>query len=261
MATVYYTPTHTNFHVSPVNPMYTESSPAYILFNDPEPFLTYFTKVRGKDDVFLKCPGFTEYVKHAYIITAPCNIELQFNGTNVDIIQPSSKDAPELYRMFATHLVNRTAEQPPGSKPLISIPPCYNFYSDESVIMEMLPAFMINSAAKHLIVPGAFDIGKWIRPIDFTFENLESEGKILFRKGEALCAVRFVTGDGSKVELERIIEDRDLMNVIRSTSIMRTIAPRQSLAERYRSAEKYVKAFLQRKHPKNKGKCPFGFKR
>lgn len=263
MATVYYTPTHQGIYVNPVNPTYTEPSGLYLLNNDPEPFLSFLIRNRGKDDVFVKCPGFTDYLKQAYVITSPFDIEISFSkGLNTpEFIQPNAKTNPDLFRCYSTFLINRTLEQPKGSNPLLSLPPAYTFYSNESVMMEMLPPFMFKSASKFLNVPGTYDIGKWIRPIDFTVEINNPEENFIIKKGEPLFVVRFIAADGSRVELERIIEDRDLINVVKSIAATKNLAPKQGLAERYRSAEKYLKAYFKKIGilKEKKSKCPFGF--
>lgn len=264
MATVYYTPTHHGIYVNPVNPSFTEPSGLYLLQNDPEPFITFMVKQRGKDDVFTKCPGFAEYLKHAYVITAPFDVEISFSKglTSPEFIQPNVRSNPDLYRVYSTFLVNRTLEQPKGANPLLSIPPAYTFYSNESVMMEMLPPFMFKSGSKFLTVPGTYDIGKWIRPIDFTVEINNPEENFIIKKGEPLFVVRFVATDGSRIELERIIEDKDLINVVKSIAATKNLAPKQGLPERYRSAEQYIKAYFKKigiLKDKKKSKCPFGF--
>ena len=263
MATVYYTPTHQGIYVNPVNPTYTEPSGLYLLFNDPEPFIPFLVKTRGKDDVFVRCPGFTEFFKGAYVITAPFDMEISFNKGNAypEFITPNVRSNPDLFRVYSTFLINRTLEQPKDSKPLLSLPPSYTFFSNESVMMEMLPPFMMPNSSKFLTVPGVYDIGKWIRPIDFTVEVNNPGENFIIKKGEPLFVVRFTSSDGSKVELERIIEDKDLINVVKSIAATKQLLPKQGLAERYRSAEQYLKAYFKKIgiYKEKKSKCPFCF--
>lgn len=263
MAIVYYTPTQQGIYVNSVNPNYTEHSGLYLLFNDPEPYIPFLVKMRGKDDVFVKCPGFTDYFKQAYIISSPFDIEISFSKGSAypEFIQPNVRNNPDLFRVYSNFLINRTLEQPKGAKPLLSLPPSYLFYSNESVMMEMLPPFMMPNSYKFLNVPGEYNIGKWIRPIDFTIEINNPNENLIIKKGEPLFVVKFTASDGSKVKLERIIEDKELVNVVKSVAATKQLLPKQGLAERYRSAEQYLKAYFKRIgiYKEKKSKCPFGF--
>lgn len=262
MSKVYFSPYYT---FSDVKDKTTFNDIANVTFLDPVPYISHLVKVRGKDDVFLKCPAVIEYLKNCFVILSPFDIELEFDHTRVRIVNPSQIDNPDLFKFISGYKINRTLEQPAGALPLLSLSPMYTFYSVDDVQLEILPPILFNTASKYNIVPGKLDINKWIRPLDWTFEIFNPNENLIIKRKDPLFVIRFTNTDNSKIKLERSFSNKDLFEFSRATSLSRTLVPNLSLKERYAMAASYVKSFLKKHHPKEfkekEKKCPFNHER
>lgn len=79
----------------------------------------------------------------------------------------------------------------------------YLFVSEKPLTMNVWPSFFddnsFNEAA--ILIPGKFDIGRWVRPVEFSFNLRKSVDKVQIKKGDAYCYVNFETDE--KVTLKR----------------------------------------------------------
>jgi hypothetical protein len=76
--------------------------------------------------------------------------------------------------------------------PLLGIDWLLTFQSDESTMIQLLPAFFHYNdfTEKTTIIPGEFDISKWTRSVEIAFEVKTPKAKIEIKKGGWLQANR-----------------------------------------------------------------------
>lgn len=238
---------------------------ANVTFLDPVPYIPYMIKTRGKEDVFIKCPAVTEHMRNCYVILAPFDLEIEFDNTRLRVVTPSLSTNSGAYNFINGYKVNRTLEQPKGSLPLLSLPPMYTFYSLDNVQIELLPPLMFSTAAKFNVLPGKFNINKWIRPVDWTFEVFNPSQNLIIKRKDPLFVIRFITENNSKVELERVFCTDDLYNISKCTAISRNLVPNLSLKERYNMATSYIRSFFKKHHheelKQKEKKCPMDIER
>jgi hypothetical protein len=224
-----------------------------ILFAEPESLYKHIQKTR-KNTPHIKCPAFLDFIKNTYVIKSPFDYTLRidkFNGTiQVDGL------LPEIAKTF---VLNRGGmDGVPRDIPYtLSMPPVYLFYSNDDVLIEYTHPYMeTNSSISNLIaVPGTFNISKWIRGGDCTYEVKNDREIIRVKKDDPLLYIKFRPADDSKVELERVKMTEELSNAIRSCTLVKNHSKNLALKTLYKMAESFIKTLSFRQ----KKKCPFGF--
>jgi hypothetical protein len=179
-----------------------------------------------KSSEVLICPAVHEYFKNTFLIRSPVDIEFQ-HDLSTNTLRTTSK-----------YVVSR----PFKDRDILTFPIRYMFVSDSSVTFESIPAFMHNTEAqtKLRMIPGSFDIGKWIRPVDFTAQSLTSD-VIKIKQGDPLYYVRFMTDE--KVELEHITDPariEKIHKVMLQCTGYKFKCPGNSLKSLYKIAENWI---------------------
>ncbi len=224
------------------------------VYGEPVPFMKYFVEQRGKEDAFVGCPAVLEFYKNMYVIQAPFKFTVEY--TNKPVFSNTQHPAAQDVLKYTT--IDRVLEQPKGSKPLLSLVPFYIFYANEDVNMELHELYFTPPGHNFSNIPGTFNIGKWIRPMDWTFEIKDPSKPISIERGDALLLVKFVPKDGSKVELVRVLEDDDLTRAVRTCTSIKYFIPKLTFRKMYEIAEPVLKLLRLKKHPvKEQPKCPF----
>lgn len=199
-----------------------------------------------KGTTYLKCPAHTDFLKNTLVFCAPFDLSLQIE------IDPHT----ELVKIYCENISQEVFEQIvdtrflyPNEKgknpyPLLGIDWLYVFACEESLMMQVFPAFMHKNdfTEKTTVIPGEYDIGKWTRPVEVVFEIRSNREKIQIKKGDAISYVKFLTDDSIKlvnidVPWPAISECNDIVKADN----------RRPLKERYASLEK-IRA----------NKCPYG---
>ena len=86
------------------------------------------------------------------------------------------------------------------------MPPHLLFWSDSSVLIESFPALFDTESQvgqKIKTIPGIFNIGKWYRSVDFTFEALTSNLPVIIKRGDPLFCIRLTPDKKDKIILEQ----------------------------------------------------------
>jgi hypothetical protein len=214
---------------------------------EPEPVLPYIIKNREVPDPtnsYTSCPAFLDYYKNVYLVRSPVNIEIVYDqNTNGLAIHPQKQD---FYDKFIKHRGDPKTKQSPF---LMSFLIYYLFITDESCIIEQLPVtFHDNSVASKIrVISAAFDIGKWFRPIEFSFEFLNKDEPLIIKRGDPLYYVRFIPSNGGKVRLEKKLIPDEVSRTVKSCTSLKFGLPRQSLKTLYKLAERIKPAF-NKKH-------------
>lgn len=221
-----------------------------ILFSEPESLFKHLQKTRD-GSLHMKCPAFVDFVKNTYVIKSPIDIEI-FSDRKEKSMQVGG-----IIEKLGKFVVNRIDDVGEGCPLAISLPPAYIFYSNDDIEIETLHAFMeINDSLSNvMLVPGTFNISKWIRSIDFTVEIKNENEPVKIKKGDVLFYVKFKTKDDSKVELERVAHTEELKYVAKACFSVKQHIRNVPLKTLYKMAESFLTTLTFRK-PK---KCPFGF--
>ena len=228
MTTVYWCPALNTYHNT------TPHDSAELFFQQPDSlFKAIASEYAGAE--FLECYAVQDFCKNTYVVRAPFDITYTFDkATGVLSID----------RLGQTFFNSFCAARTDGS---IETAPAYLFYAKESVKIETLPMFLLKSPVADAVhyIPGQFDIGRWIRPIVWSFFLKNPDAPLVVRRGEPLFLVRFTPADGSKVEFERVEHDSKLVKVVNACTSAKHYVPKIPLRKLYDMADGYIKHFLK----------------
>lgn len=193
------------------------------------------------DSNFLVCPGNNDYMKNVFVIRSPIDVTLDINTQHKTVTNCNL--SPDV---AANVLVIRS--NPNIDKYLtVSLRFSYLFMSKEPIVLEELSPFFEHDFCNDFnIIPGEFNIGKWIRPIDIAFEVHTDVSRLEIKRGDPLCYLRFRAPDNGTVKLVRVERNDEIMSVARKTLNMKHMLPGKSLDENYGLMEKTVKKFWPR---------------
>ena len=212
-----------------------------ILFEEPKPLMKELL-TKYKDSRALKCPALQAYCKNTFVITAPMDATVRLSqvGSAFSMAVDGYGWTQDLYDSVCT-------VREDGS---ISISPVYVFYAKESVEMEVLPVFLLDSPSLEntLFIAGSYDIGKWIRPIDFSFYAKDNSKPINIKRGDPLFFVRFKTKEDEKITLERVEQSQELLTMIAACIKVKYKVKNISLSDLYKLAKSYIDLFLKGKN-------------
>ena len=218
------------------------------VFFQPINLLADLIKTRTNSTRYLKCPAFQDYYKNTFIIKSPVDIKLNINkdGENFHINSPNNTQ--EFFDRFihVRHDENKLYLT-------LSIQIQYVFISKDSVMVEVLPTNFHNTSFRGNInlIGGTFDISKWYRPVDFTFEVIDGCNTIDIKRGDPLMYVRFNTNN--KVKLEEQEYNEELIQTVNACLDTKYYKPNNTMQENYNIAEKVINKI---KNKLFKG-CPF----
>ena len=218
-----------------------------ILFEEPKLFLPQLLAERNYVP-YSKCPSFIDNCKNLFVVRCPYDMKFSFDANRKQII--SSLDQ-QTYSSFVAHwLDNKTPKDPF----IITVPPSYVFYTEKDVQIEVISSFLLKDTSKNYsIINGEFNIGKWIRPINFTFETFDNH--IEFKYGQPLFFIKFKTLDNSKISFERVEYDNEIEKAMSACINVKKHLKNLSLNVLYEKGKSFVDLFKKSKTKK----CPFGF--
>lgn len=236
MTTVYWTPA-----TNTANRIDGHAYEANILFTEPIPAMKMIADTYVGYD-FVRCPAITAFFKNTFVVTAPMDAVITVG------IQNNSPYAHIDGHGWTQDFFDCFCEvRTDGS---ITIPPAYIFYAKESVEMEVLPVCLLDSPSVEntLLITGSFDIGKWVRSVDFTFIAKDKTKKVFIKRGDPLFFIRFKPKQEDKVVLERTRNDEQLTETFNSCTRFKNRVKNVPLPELYRLAKSHIDLFLKRKN-------------
>ena len=157
----------------------------------PEPVLSYYYK--GNAAHFMKCPSWKAALQNVFAIRSPIDVELTYDRSDpankrMNVIHPE-----KAHKEMRSELLNpRFGENSPGSREVMSLNSTpYVFYSDASVVMELLPPFMEWDNPNNVRVnAGQFNIGKWRRSVEYAVELQHSKGVFRLKRGDVMFYIK-----------------------------------------------------------------------
>jgi len=218
-----------------------------LIDKDYYPFVSLAKEVNKtrKGEVFLKCPANTDFLKNTFGLVAPHDLTIEINidndgGTNIRC-ENISQDV--FNKLIDTRFLEKE-EKGSSPYPLVGIDWLCTFTSDESIMLQLLPAFLHHNdfTIKTSMIPGQYDIGKWVRPVELVFEFKSLSEKIVIKKGDIIAYFKFYTDTPIKLE-EQPIPWNDTMICV---GIRKN--------DRWRPLKERYKAFAEAKCPYNPNK-------
>lgn len=212
------------------------------LFVPPKPILSILSTERN-GTIYLKCPALKEVLKNEYVITAPFDLNITFNKDTRDVF--IDRFGQKFYDEF---FVNRSNDSPPENPFMLSMPPAYMFYSHDDVSIELKDvSLLVSTSTSNLkVIPGGYNISKWIRPVEFAVEVIDATKPIQMCIGDPLFSVKFVTPNNIPVKLTRVERTLELKEKSVACTQIKSFVPNLKLPQLYKMAESYLSLLLKK---------------
>jgi len=210
------------------------------LIAEPKHFYPALRKKR-EGAHYLKCPAIAEQFKNSFIIYCPFDLVLTFDKENKNIT--TDRYGQDFYDSF---IVNRSARDnySPANPMLFSILLSYAFFSHDDTEIEVrdVPLLTSESTKNIKIIPGKFNISKWLRPIEFAVEVIDDTKPVVLKAGDPLYMVTFITKNSVPVKLTRRFDSPEVKSVLFALTSIKAMRPGLSLKECYETGENLVGA-------------------
>jgi hypothetical protein len=166
------------------------------------------------------CKSLQKLTKNMYVLTAPFDATAVLSG-NFDNSFITSNDS----------LWNNRVGSMSG---MYSIDYDFSwiFFSEEPVFIRQTPPYFHNTAVNKsgYVTSGSFEIDKWFRPINVTFNLWEGNNKISVIKGEPLFYADFQTENNRPVILKQFELTQELYDYCyQATILIKPFIPLESL--------------------------------
>ncbi len=213
-----------------------------LMDDDYEPFslLTRDIVSSRKNATFLKCPAHTDFLKNTFVFKAPFDITFDIN-----VVQEGESIVycENLSQEIFDHMIDlrflHDSERGISQYPLIGIDFLNTLRCDESLLLQVFPAFMHYNdfTSKVTVIPGEFDISKWTRPVELVFEVKNRNTRIEIKKGDAISYFKFNSDELVKLEKESVPwDDIYVCNQIRNSKEYRPLKERYQEFANYRES-------------------------
>ncbi len=153
-------------------------------FDNPSPAIKHFPKTSGSN--VNKCPAMIDYHKNTYALKFPISYNLTIAADGEVLTGDHTKEILEYL------LTIRSQDEKLYSLNFNSL-----FVSDEPCEIEVFtPTTVKNSFIKNtFLVPGLYDIGQWIRPLECAFFVDKEGAKLDINEGDVWAYIRFKTDE------------------------------------------------------------------
>jgi hypothetical protein len=200
---------------------------------EPEPLMQSLTPMRNPDadpkNSWFACPAAKASINNTFIIRNPHHLNFNFNEDGTSYY-PNGTDTTGWAKTRTAALTGALT---------IDITMSVVLFSSESLEATTTPPYMHapeNSLYGHY-VPGTYDIGSWLRPIDFSFQLWPGVRSYVAAQGEPMLYVKFHTKE--KVNLVRFDLTREIYDIGSHCVGYKQENPKTPLAELYKGFEEH----------------------
>lgn len=155
-----------------------------------------------KGVTFMRCPAVTDSFRNTWVLNSPMDLNIDIDVTEeYSNVYCDNVDQEFFNLMVDIRFLNKS-EAGISPYPLIGIDFLNTFTCDKSLMLQTLPSFLHYNdfTQKATVVPGEYDISKWVRPVELVFEVKNKQERISIKKGDALCYFRFLSDDIVKLQ-------------------------------------------------------------
>lgn len=197
-----------------------------LLYKDPQPLLPDLLPQRGTENPhdFFACPAFHRHAANTFVIRSTVEASIGIRPDGFMPLDERSKITAQLFSyMHPTRRGFRT----------ILFDHRMLFFSEQPLILASYPAFLHRSEVQEKLtyIPGAYDISRWIRPLQGTYEAPETLDTLRIREDDPLYYVKFETTE--KVRLRRFQVTPELHGIVHGCVHYKLFRPKSSLEKVY----------------------------
>lgn len=219
------------------DPKYSDSSQwKELVYFEPTASWPIILEERRSAD-YTMCPAVSDYFNNIFIIRCPYDVTISYDRATDRYT--TDRLGQEWYaQTFNPRFPIEKDRQIVGACVTLRIN--YLFVADQDVEIETMDVPVLSTPLTRNIklIPGRMNIHRWVRPVDFTFEIQDLDVPLVFKRGDPLFAVRFMTPD--RVKLTNVNYTPELQNVAEACLASKNFVPRKSLKYRYEMAKRFL---------------------
>lgn len=210
---------------------------AELMALEPVPLLKYLLEART-NAAYLKCYSVLDVCKNTFVVLSPYDLTIRVDKANNFVT----------VQEFATYYYNRMClnRGPTDRGHLLSMPPELVFFSKQDVVAEVMPTQLIDLPKNTAFISGRYNISKWVRPLNWTFELVNEADAVSVKRGDPLFVIRFTTKNDATVRLEQVPFSDELHKTMVACTQVKRLMPKMSLSKLYSMAELYINRFLRK---------------
>lgn len=180
--------------------------------NDSVPFLFFeepcslFKEITKTKTTYKSCPSIKSYTEKTFMLTFPIDYNLKIDVEN-EYVYTDYYD-----QEFFENFVNiRSLEER-----LFSFQCQFLFVSESSLKIDLTGAYYSdNSFTRNTtFIPGEFDIGNWVRPVECAFHLRKKVENLEIKRGDPFAYIKFNTDE--PINLIKFRITRDMMDMLGS---------------------------------------------
>jgi hypothetical protein len=199
-----------------------------ILYAEPQPLLKELVGERGSDNPhdFFACPAFHKHSANTFVVRSTVDAHVGIRPEGFVALDEQSKTTGQMFSfMHPTRKGFRT----------VLFDHRMLFFCDRPLTLATYPAYMHRTEAQTQLcyVPAAYDISRWLRPLQGTYEVPETVPSVRIRQDDPLYYVKFETTE--KVRLRRFQTTPELLGITHGCVHYKLFRPRSSLEKVYAS--------------------------
>ena len=197
-----------------------------MLYREPQLLLQELVPDRGPDNPhdFFACPAFHLHMANTFVVRSTVDAHVGIVPEGFTALDERSKFTGQMFSyMHPTRKGFRT----------ILFDHRMLFFAEGPVTLATYPAFMHRGEvqAKLDYVPAAYDISKWLRPLQGTYEVREEVQSLRIRQDDPLYYVKFETTE--KIRLRRFQMTQELHGLAHGCVHYKLFRPQSSLSKVY----------------------------
>jgi len=206
-------------------------------FAEPQHFYPLLLTERAEAS-YLRCPALSNTLKNSFVIIAPFDLTLVYDQETGAV--STDRYGQNFYDDFITVRPSVNKNLPI----LLSISFCYLFFADESIEVQVsdVPLLCPESTRNVRVIPGRFNISKWLRPLEYAIEIIDNTKPVTIKAGDPLFMITFITPNTLPVKLTRKVETPEIGTAIAAFTNLKEIRPNLKLSECYDLASSYIGA-------------------
>jgi len=152
------------------------------LYFEPERLIDFY---KDSKSMFKNCPANASFLKQFWVIKSPVDLTLNLDRKN------KSANINQNQMFYDQFIDMRWDQYSETDLALCTFYFQYMFVADDPVWIEVYPPFLHGEVENTRFINGTFDIQKWQRPVDFSFEILDDTKKIEVKRGQPLFYIKF----------------------------------------------------------------------
>ena len=212
------------------------------IYFPPDKFLSVYKTVKTKHlnptTNVLSCPAVLKRRRSLYVVRCPYDLRLRYIGEpgegRIHVIHPGTSIVDEKIRsIFAMSGRDDWADP---KTPVFQLLTPYVFSTVEPLdICQLNNPMDFGRATGFRLIEGRFPIDKWLRPLSFAVEWIDTNSDIVFKRGEPWFCLEFLPRENTElsVRLIEIQESPELASqIVRNAGVTSYIKGTSSLFHR-----------------------------